>query len=581
MKKKLISILLLICMAANAVLLASCETPIDEREDIFDSSDSNNNVDSDTAMTLTLWIPTDESTTKSAIADVEEAINLITQAKFNTAIKLYAVPDSEYEDAVREYIDSVTEAKRIESEEAAKRREEARKNKKKTDDSTTEAAETTAAEETTSSSAVIENKYSVATTATAGYPSVDKTQVDIFLIRGYDNYTQYVDDNLLEALDSELSTTSKKITSYVYPTFLEAAKYQGQTYAIPNNHPIGQYQYLLLNKKIADAEGIDASRIVSVDRLISSGIIATTASKYSGVTPFYGEITPYGYQYWSSTGTEDFSVLATRVQSDTTGDTVSFKNIFSFNDYIETVANYKSLVESGYVSTDDSVTEFGAGVINATPAEIEQYEDDYYVNILNGPVATLDDLMEASFAVSVYTKDVARSMEIVTLLNTDTEFKTLLQYGVEGTHWKKNINDSSVIEIISDEYKMDTVNTGNEYMTYPAEGVSMDYWSKAKEQNLSSYAPVTLTFTPGEYLTEDLSPVLEELSALSAQYKTRIDAMSSTELRSQASTLSTELSNMELIKMLTYVATENETPKYDLEKSLAYAWNEFYLDTQQ
>lgn len=577
MKKKLVSILLLICMAANAMLLASCEPPIDERTDIFEPEEGkDDNVDDDTAMTLTMWIPTDESTTKSAISAVEEAMNLITQAKFNTAIKLYAVPDSEYETAVKEYIDSVTAAKKLEAEEAAKRREEARKNKNnKGNNDATEAPATEAAKE---NAVVIENKYSVASTATAGYPTVDKNQVDIFLIRGYDDYTKYVDENLLEALDGELTTGSKKITSYVYPTFLSAAKYQGQTFAIPNNHPIGKAQYLLLNKKIADAENINASSMVNVDRLLKSGIIQTTAEKYPGVTPFFGEIKPYGYQYWGSTGNGDFSVLATRVQADTAGDAVNFRNLFAFNDYVNTVADYKSLVEAGYVSTDSSVTEFGAGVISATPAEVAKYEDDYYVTILNGSEATMDDVFEAAFGVSVYTKDVERSMEIVTLLNTDVEFKTLLQYGVEGTHWKKNINDPSVIDIISDEYKMESINTGNVYMSYPEAGVPMEFWAKAKEYNLNSYAPITITFTAKQYVTDELKPLLQELDAVSAQYKERIDGMTSAQLREQASTLSSELNNMELINKLIYVAKENETPKYNLDQSLAYTWNEFYLD---
>lgn len=579
MKKKLVSILLLICMAANAMFLASCEPPIDERPDILEPEEGkDDNVDDDTAMTLTMWIPTDESTTKSAIAAVEEAMNLITQAKFNTAIKLYAVPDSEYETAVKEYIDSITAAKKLEAEEAAKRREEARKDKnnKDKDKNIDDTLPSNNFAET--APAIVENKYSVASTATAGYPTVDKNQVDIFLIRGYDNYIKYADSNLLEALDSELTTGSKKITSYVYPTFLSAAKYQGQTFAIPNNHPIGKSQYLLLNKKIADAENINVSSIINVDRMLNTGIIQTTATKYPGVTPFFGEITPYGYQYWSSTGTEDFSVLATRVQADTAGDSVNFRNLFAFNDYVNTVATYKSLVEAGYVSTDSSVTEFGAGVISATPAEVEKYEDDYYVTVLNGPVATMDDVFEAAFGVSVYTKDVARSMEIVTLLNTDTEFKTLLQYGVEGTHWKKNLNNPSVIDIISDEYKMDTINTGNVYMSYPEAGVSMEYWAKAKEHNLNSYAPITITFTPKQYLTDELKPLLEELDSVSAQYKARIDGMTSAQLTEQAASLSSELNNLELIKKLTYVAKESETPKYDLNQSLAYTWNEFYMD---
>ena len=48
------------------------------------------------SMTLSLWLPTEDGTTDEAIALVEEAINTITKAQFDTAIELHLIPRDEY-----------------------------------------------------------------------------------------------------------------------------------------------------------------------------------------------------------------------------------------------------------------------------------------------------------------------------------------------------------------------------------------------------------------------------------------------------------------------------------------------------
>ena len=55
-------------------------------------------------------------------------------------------------------------------------------------------------------------------------------------MQGYENYINYIEEGLIQQLDTELSGTSKKLKTYIYPTFLTLANQKG-TYAIPNNHP--------------------------------------------------------------------------------------------------------------------------------------------------------------------------------------------------------------------------------------------------------------------------------------------------------------------------------------------------------
>ena len=65
------------------------------------------------------------------------------------------------------------------------------------------------------------------------YPEVDIDQVDIMFLGSYDKYIEYIDAGWLSKLNDQLNSTAKKLTSYVYPAFLNAVKINKGYYAIP------------------------------------------------------------------------------------------------------------------------------------------------------------------------------------------------------------------------------------------------------------------------------------------------------------------------------------------------------------
>lgn len=209
-------------------------------------------------MTLTLWVPTDENTTAESISQVEAALNKITQAKYSTAIELHAVAYDKYEDQLNARMKSIKEI--LDQTEAEKKaRKEAERAARKRGE--TLAPETTAeTEDPNASSGATVNEYGMT------FPSVTSTQLDIFLIKGYDNFKKYSEDLLLSSITDELNGNSKLIKSYVYPTFLDMAQTFNSNYAVPNNPPLGEYTYLLVNKELCDSYYYD---IDSMDTLLN------------------------------------------------------------------------------------------------------------------------------------------------------------------------------------------------------------------------------------------------------------------------------------------------------------------------
>ena len=73
-------------------------------------------------------------------------------------------------------------------------------------------------------------------------------------------------------------------------------------------------------------------------------------------------------------------------------------------------------------------------------------------------------------------------MKVITLLNTNSYMKNLLQYGIEGVNYEID-EDTGVLKRLNRDYLMDTEKTGNCYISHPEEGLPADYWEDAKKQS--------------------------------------------------------------------------------------------------
>ncbi|MBE6560100.1 MAG: hypothetical protein E7662_03155 [Ruminococcaceae bacterium] len=544
MKRKFMCLFLALAMALSCFAFVGCSS--DEDETVEGGTTDETAL---TTVTLTLWIPTGKNTTEDAILAVQEAINKITKAKFETAIELHAIPENKYDEAIDARITEIEEKIAFEAAEAERKRQEAKE--LAAQGITTAVEETTAAEETTASEE--ETYVNDIGMTVLKYPEVEETQMDIFLVRGLDNYKAYIERAALSALDSELNGTSKILKQYIYPTFLSKAKI-GSTYAIPNNHVIGEYKYLLVNKALVEKLYWDPEELTT---LTACKDFILDVKNFTTVTPMLAEAETSGMHYWSEKD-GDWSLLASRVPNEITADTtVGLQHTYSIGEYTDTISMMKHLKEAGCIATDASkVKEFGVAVVSGDAALPAQYEEDYYVYVHEKPMATTDDIYGSMFAVSAYTKSVARSMEIITMLNTDPELRTILQYGVEDVHWQIDERDEDVIKVISKAYQMNLRDTGNVYMTYPAAGVPMTYWDSCKQQNLDSLVSPFLGFSHADYYTEETAADFKALSELSKSYAARVAAMTAAEFDEQLLDLKIELNNNDLILKMTNSAPE-------------------------
>lgn len=262
--------------------------------------------------------------------------------------------------------------------------------------------------------------------------------------------------------------------------------------------------------------------------------------------------------YWG-TDQSQWSILASQITN-----TMSYKlklvpkSIFSINVYVNTIGAMKELSELGYIGngTVKDGEKFAVGVVSGDASVAEKYADEYYTYIYSKPMMTEEDAYGNMLAVSTYSKNLSRAMEIITYINTSTDIRTILQYGIQGENWEyENQDTQNTIRILNNDYQMDLVTTGNVYMTYPGEGISMDYWNYGKQQNIDSISSPYIKFKG--YINDNNKDLIKQLDELSKEYKAKLDALTYAEYDDAISEYKKELKESELFKQLTDLENEN------------------------
>ncbi len=547
MKKKFFSLLLAMLMTAGTI--TSCADSATTEEDVAtaDTEEAQR-----VSMTLSMWLPTSKNTTEEAIQQVSDELNKLTQAKFDTAIELHLIPEDEYWDTV--YKKSIEIGERIEAEEEAEKQRKKELKALKAQGIKVEETETETEAETEEETIINELGISI-----KQYPEVGENQMDIFLVQGYENYLDMIDNDYIQQLDQELNSTSKILKQYIYPTYFDLANQFG-IYAVPNNHPVGEYEYLLINKELVDEYDYHFDELTT---FIKCGDFIKDIGNQNleGVVPLLAPVEAAFMEYWGMEEGE-WSLVASQLSNATTySSKASPRSILANTTYTNTVLLMKELEEMGYVGdgTLEDGEKFAVGIVKGDPSTLAEYEDEYYSRIYKAPMFTEDDVFGSMFAVSTYSKSLERSMEIVTFLNTNKQFRTILQYGVQGIHWDYEDDSEETIEILSDDYQMDLLETGNVYMTYPGEGRSMDEWEIGKQKNIDAMCDPYIGFT-GHVIDENEAQ-MKELEELSKIYKEKIDNCSAADFKDAINEWKNELKEEEAFVALTdALNNENSIP---------------------
>jgi Ribosomal protein L12E/L44/L45/RPP1/RPP2 len=505
MKKRILCLAMCIIMVLSTAVLFGCS----EKEATDEETAATTTATTTRkAMTFVLTGIKNQSTTDEAVAMVEAEINKITHAEFNTNIVLRLYNENEYDAKVEEMLTAIEEQKIKEAEEAAAKKaaEKAAREAAKAAAAageTTTAATTTAAEESTEETdETIINDYGIEQVL---YPEENGTQLDIVLIRNFEQFNDYQSRGLLTALDEQLSIGSKILRQYIHPTFLSAVQVSGRTFAIPNNHLIGEYEYLLVNKELFDKYYFDPDSINDIND-INEFLLDVIANEPNYI-PLLNEPTPR-VEYFSSNPSIVGSILS---KTSSLGVSSAPKNLLSVAQYLNHFKMMTNLKKENAIAYDGYIGDgknYAAAVIKGDYTTPMLYEDDYYVAVYKYPTANNENVYSGMYAVTTTAADVARCMQVIQALSINEEFINLYTYGVEGVHYERD-EITDVVTRLNNNYSMNMAYTGNQFLMWQNSDMdeltiknSANKWELAKAQNLdmvySGYLGYQMKYTTEE-----------------------------------------------------------------------------------
>ncbi len=465
---------------------------------------------------------------KEAVAQlgqINKAINKITKTKFKTQLKIrYLTEENYYAGIERAFAER----------QAAK-------------DNGTLQSPTISADET------VLNEYGV---PELKYPTTAGYQIDIMYVGEAHKYRAYADNGWLYALDGMISDSAVELTYYINNVLLSSAKYREVTYGVPTNSTIGEYIYLAVDEELAANYGYDSvmdfeSSLYSnncYDFLEYVYAAYTDTENRIDVKPIYCDedvdleelnlLHFWSYDLDSVPGQfvlnpETFSLFggfyfAEFVQGAEIGNT----NLLSSTRYQQMLSKKLRYETAENYLTTDSAEKTAVRVVKGGLQERVALEaDGYTVLTVKTPRVTDESVFGNMFSVGAFTVDSERCMEVITYINTNAEFRNLLQYGIEGVNYTlKEVEcedgfTRQYAEMTAENlYVMDVEKTGNVFIAYPNSEENVMLWEYGKKQNndATAYPTVGINFDLAKYKLDEMSIYI--INSVSQQYKALLDA---------------------------------------------------------
>lgn len=458
---RLLSIILAVLMVVSTIAFSGCSVASDEEGAAGENAEGATNTSTRGIVTLNMYIITNETTTTESANKVQKEINKILLPNYKTILKLNCLTEDEYWKTV----DDMLEKTEVPSMTSA----------------------TIKGTEKMDFPQMIEYLYKDSTIEL----ELTQDQIDIFVVNDYDKYTEYAENGRLKGLNEYIAYDSKKLSSYIYPTIMTAAKIGNETYGIPTNIGMehGEYTYLVYNADLLEQHGYEVKQVTEFSKNNFANYLKAVKENNPEVWPLSEPFGVAGLEFYNDepafmTRSIQFNYMAN-------GCTPALLEQEYTNNLLKRV-EYKEL---GYYPGEGEADENAKYAIRVekSPELLTDESDKKWVDedgttyvryLFDIPRVSIEDAFTSAMCVSATSPVPERAMEIVTLFQTNSELANLLQYGVENVHYQIDERDGTLV-MLDDTYSMNNIITGNTYIKYP-ENNDTTYFDRCKEMNLGA-----------------------------------------------------------------------------------------------
>ena len=315
-------------------------------------------------------------------------------------------------------------------------------------------------------------------------------------------------------LDQYLDTVGKDMKEAIDQRFWDGAQIEGKTYAVPNQKELGVQPMWVFTKEYVDKYNIPYQDIKTLEDL--EPWLKVIKENEPDVVPLYleKELSP----------PQEFDFLLEPLGVEYEDDSLTVKNIFETDKYVETLKTLRKYNEAGYINADASITNADTTVKRfVSKADGQPYAEGLWsttfgYDVVATPIMdthiTSASTTGSMIAVSKNSKNPEKAVEFLNLLNTDEYLRNLINYGIEGVHYE--LTDEGTVRKTTEQkkqYDVSYFSVGNLFLTYPLEGEPATKWEEFEKFNAEAKVSPALGF---KFNPENVST---EVSALNNAYR--------------------------------------------------------------
>lgn len=331
------------------------------------------------------------------------------------------------------------------------------------------------------------------------------------------NFNRIASIGLYRDITDMLDTYAPKSKALLGEKVLKGAALDGRIYGLPvyNSNIVGSFG-LLLNKKLVDKYKVNTAKIKKLQDL--EPIMKKIKADNSKIINFY-PFDPAGSE--GIINTLDYEQLIANTPAGVLKDGKSTRvvNIFEsvqanslftlLNKWYKAGYIPKSApANNAYFRTNKANIFALYSSINCQTGENMRNENgiEMIPVSLTKPYISTDGVQNNIQSVSCLSKNPERALMLLELANTDEKFSNMLNYGLEGIHYKKT--GAKTIAQLSPRYNQYNPGTpwefGNQTLTYSTPGHSPGVWTTLKENIKAAAASPFLgrTFDPAPVINE-------------------------------------------------------------------------------
>lgn len=314
------------------------------------------------------------------------------------------------------------------------------------------------------------------------------------------NYSKFVNLGAFENITDMVQTATPDLYSFIPETIWAGAQIHGNVYAVPTYKDSSLTQYWYIDHTYVEKYGIDMSSLHTLQDLDP---VFHTIKEGEGKS-FYPVRMTQG-SLWNGFF-NDYDGLAAGIQAIGVRIDDESRQVICTLEQEEVQENLALLHQwylDGIINPDANVvTESGKGAMfgnaqgwpsAAVTWQIDQGVEQYDLSEpINGPLLTTETIQGSMNAVSVNSKYKEEALKVLELINTDSKFRDMCAYGVEGNTFEYNEDGS--VKRLRDDWAWPSYTQGTFFIMSNTEGTDPNQWDEVRAQNEEAAASTCLGF---------------------------------------------------------------------------------------